>query len=452
VTHLWPINRRQDLTEAAAGPDFDRRLTAAWGDLEKSWRDRMARHQKKAAPPAHVGPVEILVYANSHNQLTSLRGTLDAIGSKRSWKLFINRTGPFRTDGFEPVVLDEIRQHVLDEAMSFARRHSLQLRDLARREAPAHPGAVLEVVYHLFTSVALLERGQPALVLLANDHLTHQRCLIAAAHLMNVRTAYLQHAAVSPIFPRLDVDFAFLDGMASLETYALCMRNAAETSVIGRTPRVFLTGQKRPITVTAAPAQETGVAINTLDRLEGVEDILRVLHGAGCSIHLRWHPRQSQEDIRRLRDLISATMPDVAISDPALEDAEVFLGQVGTVIAADSSILMEAAIAGCRTVYIRTSDALVFDYYGFVASGLAIAAADAASLPAALRSAEVQAADPRRAEAVRHFSETFGTRWFGREGDLVARAIDQILEGAEIEDLERVPGMPGFPEVYRPRS
>jgi hypothetical protein len=149
-----------------------------------------------------------------------------------------------------------------------------------------------------------------------------------------------------------------------------------------------------------------------------------------ATVRVRWHPRQPKEDVALMREALEGA-GNITLSDPAEESVEDYLSGLACIVAGDSSILLEAAIAGCGTIYHRTTDVLADDYYGFVGSRLAHRATrntDVLRVVSAALRQGIARPDPA---AIRDYSETYGSPWRGRESELVASVIAALLENRD---------------------
>ena len=92
------------------------------------------------------------------------------------------------------------------------------------------------------------------------------------------------------------------------------------------------------------------------------------------------------------------------------------------VMAGDSSILLEAAVAGRGSVYVRSlSGRGLNDYYGFVQNGIALSLESSADLDMKLKRWEALMLKPEYANCVTLYSASFGTKWAGKEGQWAVR-------------------------------
>lgn len=283
---------------------------------------------------------------------------------------------------------------------------------------------VAKVYLYLAYFYRTLNQCQPRAVVTSNDHSALNRCLLAVAHLLDIKTVYIQHASVSPYFPALLFDYAFLDGPAAAEIYADCADNRPESFNRALTSNITFSGQQKSLTTKPPSASKvTGIAINKLDNIASVLRLIRELADDGIAVRARWHPRQSKGDIRKLESE-SQKLASLALSDPERESVDEFLNHVTWLVAGNSSIHLEGAIKGIAPLYYEFSASPHPDYYGFVEKGVATWVKSEDDLIALLKSGRIPELNE---EAVRFYSSTFGTEWEGRESELVARHLASEL-------------------------
>jgi len=280
----------------------------------------------------------------------------------------------------------------------------------------------------------LIREAQPRLVLISNDHNPEARCLQAICRRKGVATAYIQHASVSRYFPALTVTYAFLDGRAGLENYKQCEENIPATLNKNLTRNVFLSGQKKSIKRAGRRGSRfVGVAVNSLDAPEDIMSTVAAIASGTTNLKVRWHPSTSRSMADQLIESLS-NIWGVNFSDPRDESTETFLGELRCLIAGNSSIHLEAALAGVVPVYWEITTQDTRDYYGYVKNGLSVAPN---SFDKLIRL--VQAINENNLtlnnDAVRYYSATFGTDWQDKEGALVANYVRRILDGEKPSEL-----------------
>jgi len=213
-----------------------------------------------------------------------------------------------------------------------------------------------------------LESICPKVVVIANDHTMSARCFLRNCQEKKIKIIYVQHASVNEAHPALDFDFAFLDGMETLEKY---MKTGTVVST------VFLTGAVRFMKACSeitngqnSRGTIIGIAYNLLDDRDTVKRTVDALLDAfpDCNVVIRPHPADKAsglimkkfENERRIR-----------FSDSKREKSINFLLRVDFLVSNMSSIHLEAAYLGIPSiVYSTLSKAIMFDPYQYLRNGL----------------------------------------------------------------------------------
>lgn len=222
--------------------------------------------------------------------------------------------------------------------------------------------------YYFFFAPGIKFNQFNGLVFFSNDHSYLPRSIRIASTQRGIRTGYLQHAAVSEIFPPLEFSMAFLDGPCASQIYAdIAKRNA--TVVKGR---VHLFGNARLDRIFALRGLREnrrvkfiGVAINKLDSLAQVSEKVKMLRYLGASVVVRPHPRLvlSSEFLSSMQEL------DCLVKEPSDQNLVGFLLSIDALVAGDSSIHIEAIASGIPSFQADFGGG-GNDYYGFLANGL----------------------------------------------------------------------------------
>lgn len=280
---------------------------------------------------------------------------------------------------------------------------------------------------YLVYFISMLRQTRPTFVIMSNDHNPQNKCLLAAARYIGVRTVYMQHASVSDLFPALRFDYAFLDGKRSSDIYDRCEANAPPEELNQNRTKVILTGQKkRPAKIDDDPHYEVAIAINGLDIAADVIAFAEKLLEKDVRVSLRWHPTQRRDEVTAIRDWVKKH-GNVSLSDPALESAADFLGKAKWLVAGNSSIHLEAALMGVASLYMEFGRPIVADYYGYVSLGISMQISSANDLLYLMTGRKPY--HKPRTEALQEFSATFGTIWEGYEGALTAQYLKYFRTG-----------------------
>lgn len=386
----------------------------------------LARHFAFLQPGASKIKADYVVFAGTANQMSSLEGTTDVLKEKGlrvvevgHGKLLNTKDQQARYIPFSFTAQDVVKSLVL------LLRNGPALYKELQGKHPASLGSYLDRFFSTYTYLVyfhrILRRTRPDYVITANDHNPANRSLLAVAHYLGIKTVYLQHASVSPLFPALRVDYAFLDGRCALDTYRECEKNQPATHRKVPTPKVLLTGQKKHLVRTDSnKSKAIGVALNLLDNRIAAIQLVKDLAEAGQELRVRWHPGQSEMDIRQYITAFG-NMSRVAVSNPKTETVSDYLAQISWLIAGNSSIHLEAALAGVRPIYFELTPTDIPDYYGYVMHGLATPVNSIAGIWQMVKAAGSD--EGPAVEAVRYYSATYLTEWDGREGALVGKCL-----------------------------
>jgi hypothetical protein len=374
---------------------------------------------------------KFFVVANTANQMRSLDQTIDSLQRQGEEVISIGDrrllTGKDRDKGYIPCQLtfaDAVRSLMLFSARSLGLYRALRSK---------HPVSVdwyfanfCRAYIYLPYFYRVLMQVKPEFVITANDHNVHNRCMLAVAHYLGIKTVYLQHASVSPIFPALRVGYAFLDGQCALDIYRECEPNQPDTARDVPLPKVILSGQKkhlkRPINRNKSIV---GVALNALDNPKAGIEFINALADHGLNVCLRWHPAQADKDASQYRESFAGATR-ITLSDPRQEPVADFMERIGWLISGNCSIHLEAALAGVIPIYYELTPAEQPDYYGYVRHSLAQPAETIAEVVELIKRARDN--HTPNAEAVRYYSSTYLTKWENREGELVAECLLELSD------------------------
>lgn len=260
------------------------------------------------------------------------------------------------------------------------------------------------------------------LVMFANDHLPHIRCLIEQANACGIKTFYTQHASVSNRFPPLSFSYSFLDGQETLDKYKEC------GPVWGK---VILSGSSRfdvAMSLNKDANNIIGVAFNVLDDIHKVLDTCKYLRNNGFNnVVARPHP--NQECIQDLMSLLEKE--NIQISRPSQENPFIFLSRIGFLVAGDSSIHLEAAMMNTPSVLYNWTDGEIMDNYKYHERGVMPYAKTTTELCDALKQRYIPSAS-----LIQYYVASFGTSYHGKTSELIAGFINSLIENKQDEYLQ----------------
>lgn len=263
---------------------------------------------------------------------------------------------------------------------------------------------------------------KPNLLVLANDHSALNRCLLIASQFHEIKSLYVQHAAVSNKFPKLNFDYAMLDGQESYEKYG-------ETSRIGS--KVLLTGATRydPFYGIKITSEKIGISINQFDDFEIVKELCLKLHENGVS-HLVIRPHPNMKDWNKDWFLNN----NIEYSESGIESANAYLATLKLQISNVCGIHLDAVILGIPTVQYKLSYNDIEDIYKFSGSGL-IRNIDTVEALVSYILAEKFCIPNEK--IVQYFMASAFTNRQGKVGKFTAEYVTAILTGhKEEESLE----------------
>ena len=265
-----------------------------------------------------------------------------------------------------------------------------------------------------------LQQYRPQAIIFANDHNTDPRALLLAANEMNIPTVYIQHASVSTSFPPLEFSLNLLEGQDALTKYQQCGPICGEVKLIGMPKADKFIAFKN----NTASIRQIGICVNIIDDLSAVRELVNSLLTLkeDFIISIRPHPSDSRD-----YSFISALNETVLLSDSKIEPAFAFLTKQDAIIAADSSIHLEAVMLNVLSIYYRFGASnFVYDYYGYVQNGLIEAADTLDQLISFLQ--QYQHNRPQVYPRAKYYNAVLGTEHEGKSHELALRFIREFLD------------------------
>lgn len=380
-------------------------------------------------------PARFFVFTGTANQMVTMDQTIDSLKQRGETVVAIGNKRFLHDDElaeryipFGLSVIDLFRSMTLFATRGFGLYQTLKAKHPI--SISWHFANFCSVYSYLTYFQRVLAQVKPEFVITSNDHNVPNRCLLAVAHHLGIKTVYLQHASVSSLFPALRVNYAFLDGQCALDIYRQCEPNQPNIYRKVPIPEVIFSGQKKQLKRPENRQNTTiGVALNALDDPGVGIEFINALASEGLNLRLRWHPGQANRDTNRYRVEFSSS-ERVSLSDPKKESISDFMFNIGWLIAGNSSIHLEAALAGVMPIYYELTRPDYSDYYGYVRNGLTRKAASVAEVLKIIE--KTQENHNPNIEAVRYYSDTYLTEWDGREGELVAEYLSALAAGDEL--------------------
>ena len=268
-------------------------------------------------------------------------------------------------------------------------------------------------------SLRHLKKYRPTAIIFANDHNTDPRALLLAAKSLGIPTIYIQHASVSTSFPPLQFDLSLLEGQDALDKYRQCGPITGEVKLIGMPKADEYVKQKNQGTI----IQRVGICANTIDELEPIQELVKALIKEFPEMQFTFRPHPGDKrDFSFIQDFGN----QVEFSDSKTESAFAFLQQQDALIAADSSIHLEATMLNILSLYYRFNDnSIIDDYYGYVKQRLIQRANNIAAVIDFIRTYEFNR--PLVYERAQYYNAVMGTTYEGRSHELAINYIQTFL-------------------------
>ena len=273
-----------------------------------------------------------------------------------------------------------------------------------------------------------LSQTKPSFVLVSNDHNPSTRSLIELCRLLKIKTGYVQHASTSARFHQLQFSYSFLDGLSSYESYLSCEGRLSPLSTTEPNRHVFLTGIQRNLSSSVRISNTIGIAFKEADGVNELVNLVTYLLPHFQHFDIRCHPATSHSTIVFIQQSFNSKFVRVtkAQDTPVCQ----YLASLRCLIAGNSSIHLESAICSCPSIYFELKSQFSSDYYGFARKNICLSSSSKSSLLAIL----LDIFSPNycfspNIESIQYYSASFGTKWQGKESQLVSSLIQQLSAG-----------------------
>ncbi|CAM3759135.1 hypothetical protein POKO110462_18495 [Pontibacter korlensis] len=264
-----------------------------------------------------------------------------------------------------------------------------------------------------------LRKYKPEAIVFANDHNADARAMQLAAKTIGIKTIYIQHASISPLFPPLEFDLSLLEGQDALNKYKQCGTITGRVELIGM-PKA---DAYVPLRNNSQHIKTIGIGCNLMDSLSEVEKLIKALtHNLPkLQLLLRPHPR----DQRNFSSL-KAISPQVSISDSRIVATFDYLRQIDVQLSGNSGIHLEAVLLNVWSIfYDFNPKQKLTDYYGFIQHGLIDTAKSPEELIQMLQTHMHN--KPDVVERAKYYNATVGTAYDGKSAELALKFLRQLL-------------------------
>ena len=262
-------------------------------------------------------------------------------------------------------------------------------------------------------SIRVLRYHKPTAIVFANDHEIIPRSILLAAKKLGIKTFYVQHAAVSKYFPPLLFDWALLEGEDSKQKY---LENGVTNSNIELIGMPKFDKHISEVN-TNTKLKKLGIAYNAMDDLHIVKNLAQELslYFSDLEIIIRPHP----SDLRKL------DLEQVFESNPKKENSFEFLSKIDALIAADSSIHLEAVLMNVYSISYSFTSKPAIDYYGFIKKGLVEHIDSKGELKEKISNLKME--KPNIQQRALYYNADIGSKFYGQSSRQAALIIKKAI-------------------------
>lgn len=271
----------------------------------------------------------------------------------------------------------------------------------------------------------MLDLYKPEVVVLANDHLEFNRCLLEICKQRGINTFYVQHASVGTHFPPLQFSFSLLDGMDAYLKYKAIGNLQGKIYLLGGVRFDVV----RPVHFNNPQDTVVGVAINLVDNEDKVKKVCIALHslkgkdGTPLKVLLRPHPQMQEGKWK------SWCMEyGILFSSPKEESSFEFIRKTTFVIANQCSIHLDVAMCHKKSFIYNMSDYQGMDVYLFLQKGLVQDIKSVDELQSIINNPDFLLFNE---ETIKYFSCSYGTNYEGDVAGIICELINSLLEGKD---------------------
>jgi len=294
--------------------------------------------------------VEVLLYVNSENTYNSLKFL------KSEKILIFKQVSELRSKLNEKYIIDNIRVPLWLTILSIFNFPLFILKYW--KKAFKYPELYFENFGKEYSNQRVLRKFKYLKkVIFANDHNIHNRMFKIACKKSNIKTVYLQHAAITSMFPKLDFDQSFLFGESDFMKYSSIGEVTGKVLLVGSPKFDNLCSKRRSDNY--ASVQTLGIAVNTIDNSNKIILLVNeIIKKTTYKVLLRTHA----DDTRNL-NLKNSRFSTHSSTEKSLD---VYLSEIDFLISGESSIHLESLYINVPSVYFNFTYNSPNDYYHFL--------------------------------------------------------------------------------------
>ncbi len=252
-------------------------------------------------------------------------------------------------------------------------------------------------------------------VVLTNDHNLHTLSLLLACRNLGINSYYIQHASVSPAFPKLLANISLLEGQQAVDTYEKIGNLSKKIDLVGIPRLDGILGFKKSLRINDITV---GFCLKPYYSEQLIKEYIETISSQGNvgKIILRPHPGNGDEFYNKLKDY------PVEISNARKERPHEFIKKLDIMISGESSIILESSLMKIKTIYIDDKVAQ-YDLYGFVKNGIATAVHSMAELKKELQQIDFQKVE-EQFNNCNYYCSTVNTEFENSSKELIMKILN----------------------------
>jgi hypothetical protein len=357
-----------------------------------------------------------IVYVETINQKNALIDVYDSISDKKETLFILNNK--LNVNGFDSIFFNTRKQFFLS-LFYFFKALSISKNYIRENNNKINGTHVLVNLSLLLAANKILqgyiqETGCNK-VILSNDHNLIPISLLLISKRLKVTSYYIQHASVSPAFPKLLPDVALLEGQQAIDVYTKIGNLSKKIHLVGIARLDGFLGSNKSnyseeliVGFCLKPfysKELINLIINTVLSIKKVKKII-----------LRPHPG---DDLNFYNPFL--TTNSIEISNSKIERPHDYLKKVGVIISGESSIIIEAALMKIKTYYINDQVAC-FDLYGYIKNGITTFIENVEDLPQYIEQLEENEIT-QQYENSKYYCSTVNTEYENHSKELILKKL-----------------------------
>lgn len=307
---------------------------------------------------------KFLVFVETINQKNAVLDVFNFMQDQKRDVLFVVNNG-ININGFDNHQFNNSRSFLLGlfylpKAFCISRKYAKKNRGIINQTHILVNLSLLLASVRIFNRY--LDKTGAEKIVLTNDHNLQPLALLLSAKRKQVKSYYIQHASVSPAFPKLLPDVSLLEGQQAIDTYNQIGNLSKEIKLVGIARLDGILAYKKE---SKTKDVIVGFCLKPYYSIELIKEIIESIKKSGnvTAIILRPHPGNSAAFYKSLEQF------DVAVSNAKKERPHEFIKQIDVMISGESSIILEASLMKTKTIYIDDKIAQL-DLYGFIKNGI----------------------------------------------------------------------------------